>query len=158
MTHQKRLFRILLLLVAAVAAAGAVPAGAQIVGATIAGTVRDSTGATVNGATVTVRQTETGATRMLVTGADGRYAAPSVPVGNYTVTVSHDGFQPQQQTGIDLVVGQSLQVNFTISVSTVHEEVVVDAGDPVVNTTSQQTSGLIDERAGEGAAAERAQL
>ncbi|MFZ0337480.1 MAG: carboxypeptidase-like regulatory domain-containing protein [Terracidiphilus sp.] len=146
MTHQKRLFRILLLLVAAVAAAGAVPAGAQIVGATIAGTVRDSTGATVNGATVTVRQTETGATRILLTGADGRYAAPSVPVGNYSVSVSHDGFQPQQQKGIDLAVGQSVQVNFTISVSTVHEEVVVDAGDPVVNTTSQQTSGLIDER------------
>jgi len=31
-------------------------------------------------------------------------------------------------------------------VSSAHEEVVVDAGDPVVNTTSQQTSGLIDER------------
>ncbi len=37
-------------------------------------------------------------------------------------------------------------MNFSLSVSTVHETVVVDAGDPVVNTTSQQTSGLIDER------------
>ena len=81
MTTQKKLARILLVLVAAIAASGGVPGGAQIVGATIAGTVHDSTGATVNGATVTVRQTETGATRILVTGADGRYAAPSVPVG-----------------------------------------------------------------------------
>jgi hypothetical protein len=143
---QQKLVRILLVLVAAIAAAGAIPAGAQIVGATIAGTVRDTTGATVNGATVTVRQTETGTTRILVTGADGRYAAPSVPVGNYSVSVTHDGFQPQQQKGIDLAVGQSVQLNFTLSVSSVHEEVVVDAGDPVVNTTSQQTSGLIDER------------
>ena len=109
-------------------------ADAQIVGATIAGTIHDATGATVNGATVTVRQTETGATRILVTGADGRYAAPSVPVGNYSVSVAHDGFQPQQQKGINLAVGQSVQVNFTLNVSSVHEEVVVDAGDPVVNT------------------------
>jgi hypothetical protein len=143
---QEKLVRIFLLLLVAITAAGGLPAGAQIVGATIAGTVHDATGATVSGVTVTVRQAETGATRILITGADGRYAAPSVPVGNYSVSVAHDGFQPQQQKGIDLAVGQSVQVNFTISVSTVHEEVVVDAGDPVVNTTSQQTSGLIDER------------
>ena len=60
--------------------------------------------------------------------------------------MAHDGFQPQQQNGIELAIGQSVQVNFTLSVSSVHERVVVDAGDPVVNTTSQQTSGLIDER------------
>ena len=144
MSLQQKLFRILF--VVAIAVAGAIPAGAQVVGGTIAGTVRDATGATVKGTTVTVRQEETGATRILVTGADGRYAAPSVPVGNYSVSVSHDGFQPQQQKGIVLAIGQSVQVNFTISVSTVHEEVVVDAGDPVVNITSQQVAGLIDER------------
>jgi hypothetical protein len=143
---QKNFHRILFILIAALAAAGARPAAAQIVGATIAGAVRDSSGATVGGATVTVRQTETGAKRILLTGADGRYAAPSVPVGHYTVSVAHDGFQPQQQTGITLAIGQSVRIDFTLTVSTVHEEVVVDAGDPVVNTTSLQTSGLIDER------------
>jgi len=38
-------------------------------------------------------------------------------VGNYSVSVAKDGFQPQQQKGIDVAVGQSTQVNFTISVS-----------------------------------------
>ena len=146
MSLQEKLVRILFIVVVAIAAAGAIPGDAQVVGATIGGTVRDATGATVNGATVTVRQTETGSTRILVTGADGRYAAPSVPVGNYSVSVSHDGFQPQQRTGIDLAIGQSVQVDFTISVSAVREEVIVDAGVPVVNITSQQVSGLIDER------------
>jgi hypothetical protein len=142
---QIKLERIFFVVIVAIATA-AVPATAQIVGATIAGTVHDSTGAAVTAATVTVRQTETGATRILVTGADGRYAAPSVPVGNYSVSAAHDGFQPQQQTGITLVIGQSIRIDFTLSVSTVHEQVVVEAGDPVVNTTSQQTSDLIDER------------
>ncbi len=96
---------------------------------------------------MTVRQTDTGGrTRSLITGSDGRYAAPSVPVGPYSVSAARDGFQPQEQTGIALAIGQSVQVNFTLSVSAVHETVVVEAGDPVVNTSSQQTSGLIDER------------
>ncbi len=151
MTLQQNLFRILLVPFVAIVFVVAVtfssaPAGAQIVGGTINGTIHDSTGAAVPGATVTVRQTDTGFTRSLVTGADGRYAAPSVPVGPYSVSATHDGFQPEEQTGIVLSIGQSVQVNFTLGVSTVHETVVVDAGDPIVNTTSQQVSGLIDER------------
>ena len=145
MNLQEKHYRILLVLFVAVALAIA-PAGAQIVGGTISGTIHDSTGAAVPGATVTVRQTDTGFTRTLVTGADGRYAAPSVPVGPYSVSAAHDGFQPQEQTGIVLSIGQSVQVDFELSVSSVHETVVVNAGDPVVNTSSQQTSGLIDER------------
>jgi len=151
MTLQEKLHRILLAVFVTVApvvaiAFGSAPAGAQIVGGTINGTISDSTGAAVPGATVTVRQIDTGATRTLVTGSDGRYAAPSVPVGPYSVSAVHDGFQPEEQTGIVLSIGQSVQVNFTLGVSTVRETVVVSAGDPVVNTSSQQTSGLIDER------------
>jgi hypothetical protein len=122
------------------------PASAQIVGGTIGGAIHDSTGAALAGATVTVCGSDTGFTRTLVTGPDGRYAAPSVPVGPYSVSATHEGFQPQEQTGIVLSIGQSVQVNFALSVSSVHETVVVNAGDPVVNTSSQQTAGLVDER------------
>ncbi len=145
MTLQDKLYRILLVLFVAVTL-GRASAGAQIVGGTISGTIHDPSGAAVPGTTVTVRQADTGFTRTLVTGADGRYAAPSVPVGSYSVSATHDGFQPQEQTGIVLAIGQSVPVNFTLGVSTVRETVVVNAGDPVVNTTSQQTTGLVDER------------
>jgi hypothetical protein len=122
-------------------------AHSQVVGATLNGIVRDSTGAALSGASVTVRQLETGATRKLVTGADGRYAAPSVPVGNYTVTAAHEGFAAQERTGISLVVAQSLEVDFQLGVDSVRTDVTVQAETSSVNTTSQQTSGLIDERA-----------
>ena len=70
-----------------------------------------------------------------------------MPVGIYSVTVAHDGFATLHRTGIPLVaVGQSLQLEFVLGLDTVHQDVVVDATDPCVNTTSQQTSGLIDER------------
>jgi hypothetical protein len=122
------------------------PAIGQIVGGTISGAVRDKTGAAVPEAIVTVRQIETGASRQLTTDAEGRFYAPSVPVGNFVVTVSHEGFQTDQRSGITLAIGQSLQVNFDLGIEKVEQEVVVDAQPDSVNTTTQQTSGLIDER------------
>jgi hypothetical protein len=119
---------------------------AQVVGATLTGVVHDSSGAALAGANVTVRQTETGATRALTTDSEGRFFAPSVPVGPYTIAVEHEGFARQQQTGIVLTIGESLQVNFVLAVASVQQEVVVDASDSSVNTSTQQTSGLVDER------------
>ena len=150
MAHPGKLHQVLLALTLVVPIAligsAASEAHAQIVGATIGGTVKDTSGALLGGATVTVRQLETGATRILTTDANGRFHAPSVPVGDYVITVVHDGFATQKRTGLSLVVGQSLQVEFALGLDTVHQDVVVDATDVSVNTTSQQTSGLIDER------------
>src|SRR5947199_4673087 len=87
-------------------------AQAQIVGGNISGTVQDPNGAAVAGATVEVRQLETGATRALTTAQDGQFFAPSVPVGHYNVNVSQEGFDPQEQSGFNLTVGQSLQLKF----------------------------------------------
>jgi len=125
---------------------GATAVYAQIVGGTISGTVREATGATLSGATVTVRQAETGATRTLTTGADGRFYAPSVPVGEYSVSVQHESFETEQRNGISLTVGRSLQLDFVLGVATVKQEVVVRAMEDGVNTSTQPTAGLIDER------------
>jgi len=121
-------------------------ASAQIVGGTIAGVVNDSSGASIGGATVVVRQLETGVTRTLTTSADGRFAAPSVPVGEYSVKVSHDGFQDDEQVGINLAIGQSLQLHFVLGVEKVKQQIIVNAEDAAVNVTTQPTAGLVDER------------
>ena len=104
-----------------------VAAHSQVVGGSIGGVVHDSTGANLFGASVTVRQNETGATRTLTTDQDGRFFAPSVPVGSYTVTVNHDGFSQERQTGISLAIGQSLQLNFVLGIASVQQAVEVDA-------------------------------
>jgi hypothetical protein len=119
---------------------------AQIVGATINGTVRDSTGAAIAGASVTVRNTQTSATRVVNTDSSGRFAAPSLAVGDYSLVASHEGFQTEEQDGISLTVGQSLDLSFSLAIGAVQQEVVVSASPSVVNTTTQQTSGLVDER------------
>jgi hypothetical protein len=124
----------------------ALPALGQIVGGTISGTVHDPTGAALSGASVVVRQVETGATRNLTTASDGHFYAPSVPVGHYSVSVKADGFDPQQRSGFDLTVGQSLSVDFVLGVANVQQQVEVDAAGETINTSTQSVSGLVDER------------
>ncbi len=121
-------------------------ARAQVVSGTITGSVHDPSGASIVGATVIARQSETGASRQLTTDSEGRFFAPSVPVGLYTISVTHESFEPQKQVGLSLAVGQTLQANFVLGLATVQQQVLVDASETAVNTTTQQSSGLVDER------------
>ncbi len=118
---------------------------AQVVGGNISGVVTDLTGASLGHAHVIVRDTETGTQRLLETAADGRYSAPSLPVGSYTVTVSNDGFATRQST-IALTVGQSAVVDIALTVSTVTNQIQVAAAPSGVETTTQASSGLVSER------------
>ncbi len=124
----------------------ALTAEAQVVGGTLAGTITDSTGAALRAANVLVHNDETGNERRLLTGQDGRYAAPSVPVGTYTISVEANGFTQQRRTGITLTVGESKQVDLQLGVDAVTEQVTVVDAPAVVNLSTQQTSGLVDER------------
>jgi hypothetical protein len=119
---------------------------AQVVGASLHGTVTDTSNAAVSGATVVIRNLDTGITRSIATAADGSYSAPSVPVGHYSITVSRSGFATQEKSGITLVVGQSFEVDFSLGVQSVSQNVVVSASRDRVNLSTQETSGVIDER------------
>lgn len=123
----------------------ALPAHSQVVGASVHGVVTDTSKAAVSGAAVVVRNLDTGNTRTITTGADGRYTAPSIPVGHYSVTVSRSGFATQEKSGITLVVGQSLQVDFALGVQSVNQQVVVSAAPASINLSTQETSGVISE-------------
>ncbi|GGA53250.1 hypothetical protein GCM10011507_00390 [Edaphobacter acidisoli] len=134
------------ILIAALALFFALTAGAQVVGGTLSGIVTDATGAALANATITVHNDETGNERHLTTGPDGRYSAPSVPVGTYTITAALDGFTPERRTSIPLTVGQSAQIDLTLTVDTVQQQVTVQDTPAAVNTSTQQTSGLVDQR------------
>ncbi|GGG82142.1 TonB-dependent receptor [Edaphobacter dinghuensis] len=124
----------------------AISAHAQIVGGTISGTVTDSTGAALANAKVLVHNDETGNERNLTTASDGRYSAPSIPVGTYTISAELAGFSPAHRIGIPLTVGQSKQIDLTLSLDSVAQQVTVQDAPSVVNTSTQETSGLVDER------------
>ena len=138
---RRRLARVLLLASLTTAAAHA-----QVVGGTITGIVTDPTGAALPNAQVRIHNDDTGTERRLTTDDTGRYSAPSVSVGSYTVEVLTDGFAPQRRTGIRLAVGQSTELDLQLAVQASTEEVNVVDTPASVNTSTQEISGLVNER------------
>jgi hypothetical protein len=119
---------------------------AQVVGGTISGIITDATGAALPGAAVIVRNLETGAERKLASDDSGHYAAPSISIGTYQVAASKPGFAPATKTGITLVVAQKAEVDIQLAVGEVQQAITVEAAASPVNTTTEQTSGLVGEK------------
>jgi len=61
--------------------------------AQISGSVRDESGGVLPGVDVTVTQIQTGYTRSVVTGADGQFNIPNLPVGPYRLQASLSRFR-----------------------------------------------------------------
>ena len=121
-------------------------ASAQVVGSTLNGVVTDGTGAGVPNAAVRVHNEETGTERRLRTDGAGRYSAPSIAVGLYTVTVEAQGFATERHTGVSLTVGEAAEVDIRLRVSSDQQEVTVSDAAPTVNASNEQVSGLVNER------------
>ena len=68
------------------------PATAQTTNGVISGIVSDAQGAVLPGVTLTLRNTETGLTRTLVTETDGIYRAGGLPPGPYSIRAELQGF------------------------------------------------------------------
>src|ERR1035438_9950522 len=66
-------------------------AGWAQVSAAISGRVEDASGAGVGGATVTVKDVETGATRVVTTDLTGNYRVLSLPIGRLEIRAEKDG-------------------------------------------------------------------
>ena len=116
------------------------PALAQVTGS-IRGTVLDTTGATIPGAVVEVIETQTGATRTATTASNGSFSVVGLPAGNYSVTITKDGFQTTVQSGIKLEVAQVFVVNATMKVGTRTQTVEVTAPKLQADTTTMQLGG-----------------
>jgi Carboxypeptidase regulatory-like domain len=110
------------------------PLRAQTTGATLTGRVVDQSGAAVPGATIAANAPATGFTRSVVTGSDGDYLMPSLPVGLYDVTVQLQGFRTIEQKQVELAVASTRRMDFTLEVAGVQAEVSVTAEAPIVST------------------------
>ena len=118
---------------------------AQVTTGTISGTVTDPTGAVIPGSTITVRNVETGITRIISTDAAGRYTAQQLGLGGYEVTAGTAGFQTTVRAGIELTVGRQAVVDFTLRVGAVAETVTVTGEAPLLETTNATVADLVTE-------------
>jgi hypothetical protein len=121
----------------------ALPASAQTTNAVLSGAVADAQGGVLPGVAVTVRNTETGFTRTVVTESDGRYRLAGLAPGRYDLRVELQGFGPVAVTDLTLTTGGEVVRDVTLQVQGVQESVQVSAEAPVVETTRSEVSGVV---------------
>src|SRR6202049_84219 len=114
----------------------------QVVGATVSGTVTDASGAPTPGVTVAIKSLATQTATNSVTNAEGFYIAPTLPAGEYQVTVGASGFAPKVRSGIILTVGQQLLLNLTMKVGSATETVNVSSDLPAVDLVNSTIGGV----------------
>ena len=119
---------------------------AQYTTARLSGTVMDNTSSAIAGATVTVEQTGTGYRQTAKTGASGDYVFPSLPVGNYQLTVEMNGFTTYVQKGIGLTSANPPARTSPLQVGAVSQQVTVQGNANQVTTDDASIARLIDDK------------
>ena len=114
-------------------------ADAQAVSGTVVGTVTDATGATVPAAQVTITNLGTNMNRSLSTDANGYYAFPNLPPGNYKVRVEKQGFATVERTDVPLLVNSTVRVDLSLQPRQLKETVNVAATTPLLQTETAKT-------------------
>ena len=134
----------LVILSLAIGAFIAAPAAGQSITGTILGNVTDGDGLALPGATVTATNTETGATRTVVTDGEGAYLIGALQIGLYRVDVTMDGFRSFQQEQFSLASAQNARVDARLAVGGVTEQVDVVANAVRVDTRSSAVVTNVD--------------
>jgi outer membrane receptor for ferrienterochelin and colicin len=116
----------------------------QITTGVIQGTVLDESSGVVAGASVEVKNTDTNLTKTLTTDSDGRFVFLQLPSGRYTLTVSKQGYATLAQENLNLTVGQAINLNLSLKVSSVQERITITAA-PTIDTVRVESSSTINE-------------
>ena len=110
----------------------------------IKGTVTDASGGLVPGGTVTVTNSNTGFSRTAITDERGEYRILLLPPGSYEVRVELAAFGTQVRNA-QVIVGQTLAIDFRLQVGTAAQTVTVSAESPVIETERVTQSNTIEE-------------
>jgi hypothetical protein len=110
----------------------------------ITGSVTDSSGASVSDTLITLVNDQTKLTRTLNANGNGLYDFVNLPIGTYTLTFTHDGFETQKIPSITVQADRTATLNVTLKVGQVGTTVTVEA-DPLLNAVDT-TNGYILEK------------
>jgi outer membrane receptor protein involved in Fe transport len=135
---RSRIMAVTLALVAALAGNGL----AQETTGAINGRVVDAQGLAVPGATVTLTGPQ--GAKSVTTDAEGRYSAPLLVPGTYSVRAELQGFKAIEQRNVVVRLGQQIDLPLTMQVGGLAETVEVTASSPVVDTRSTTVGAVLD--------------
>ena len=114
---------------------------------TIAGSVADPNGAAIPDATVKLEQKTTGLTQTVTTSTSGDFNFPDLAAGQYTVTVSHAGFQTQQFADVEVDVAKTTSLAVTMKVAQQTQVVEVTGTAPLLETSESAQNAVVATRA-----------
>jgi hypothetical protein len=110
----------------------------------ITGAVTDPTGSVLPDSVITIVGDQTGLSRTQKTSGTGTYDFVNLPIGNYTMTFTHEGFQTQKVPSILVQADRTVTVNAMLKVGQVGTTVEVQA-EPMLNAVDT-TNGYILEK------------
>ena len=111
----------------------------------IYGTVTDQTGYVITNAVVTVTNVKTGIAKTTQCNESGNYLVPTLPTGDYAVSVQGTGFAGEKRSGIHLDVNQSVNASFQLHAGAETQSVTVTTASVLVETRESQLSTTVDQ-------------
>jgi hypothetical protein len=117
-----------------------------VASAEVSGSVADTTGGSLVNAEVTMVDTQKDTPHSTFTDDRGHYVLPNLPVGPYRLEIKASGFKNYTQSGIELQVGNNIELNVTMQVGSMSEKVEVAANVNMVETKETSVSQVIDQR------------
>jgi hypothetical protein len=124
----------------------AIAAFAQESRGTIIGRVADTTGAVMPGVKVEITSTATNVVTAATTNDEGRFSVPFLLPGVYRVTAEKTGFKRFVQTGVEVRVSETVELNVAMQAGDVNEAVEIAATTPLLDTAGASLGQVIDER------------
>lgn len=117
----------------------------QAVSGSLEGTTKDDNNAGVAGSAISITHIDTGQTRNGTTNSDGFFRFEQLPVGNYRILVSRDGFKKVETTA-EVRLGSTSTVLLTLTIGALSEVVTVDAGAAQVELATSEISRNVPSR------------
>jgi hypothetical protein len=112
----------------------------------IVGTVTDASGSAIPAAAIIVKDVDTNLEIKTTAANNGAYEILNLPVGNYSVSFSKEGFKTEAHTAIIIQGNRTTTVNGRMEVGTVATSVEVTAT-PLLNATDTTSGYVLDSQA-----------
>jgi hypothetical protein len=116
------------------------------VGGKITGAVKDQSGSVIVGSAVVATNAATGVKYTTMTAQDGVFTFPILPVGQYQIDVSMDGFTAYRKTGLVIDIDSALVVDVTLQVKVQGESITVSENAVQVETTDTQLGQVLESK------------
>lgn len=121
---------------------GVLASTAQSSTGSIHGTVADPTGAVVPSASITL-VSQSGASKFALTGGNGAFSIEGLEPGNYTISVSAEGFAPFNPLQVRIPAGKSIMQNIALKLPVATQEVTVSESNVTVDTSSENNASSV---------------